>query len=113
MDTEKRIVTHFPLKILWTNEGEIDAVPGGFINKEGIKTLLSQGAVHFVIADCGLPLQWIPVENCYQYWKEIQANIADDPARILPENFPGSIAFRAGIWEITQSNPIILLEKLH
>lgn len=113
MDTEKRIVTHLPLKTLWTNEGEIDAVSDGFINKEGIKMLLSQGPVQFVIADCGLPLQWIPVANSYQYWKEIQANIADNPADIMLENFPGGFAFRAGIWESTQSNPIVLLEKLH
>ena len=79
----EQIVIELPLTTLWTDEKELQAKKGGFLNKQAIKDLLKQTPIIFVIADVGSKLKWISSDKCYQFWKEeIQEHIADSPDQI-------------------------------
>lgn len=113
MDPRLRIVTCTPLQELWTDCGPIDATRGQCLNRDEIRQLLRSGPVQFVIADLGSPLQYIPVSQCFDYWKsELSTHVADTDVFSL-DSFDGGYCYVASRWRTTEGPPLVLLEKHH
>ncbi len=106
-------VNRLPLDRLW-REGEfIDAERGPTLNKPELGELLRQGSVQFVVASIGRPLSWIPIDECYEYWKQdIQGHLADPNGAYL-DDFPGGYCYFVSKWRTNETRAIVLLEMQH
>lgn len=71
-------MTRIPVEHLWDNSGDLPAKRTRDLTKSGIRDLLVHARVRFVIADVGRPLTWIPVEQCFDFWKrDVQLHVSD------------------------------------
>ena len=114
MNNANRTVTKIPLTELWKVDQELMAERKRFLNKNEIKDIIKISKVEFVIADIGLKLNWLDVDDCYHMWKSnIEKHVANNFEGIEIESFPDSYAYIASEWKGSSGNPIILLEKLH
>jgi hypothetical protein len=105
------VITRLPLSRLTTPRGDAQRI--GDADRECIRNLLRAGTVRFVIADVGLPLDWVPEPECFDVWKkEVQRHLAEPGERIRLEEYPGEYAYFASQWE-DGSTPIIVLSKAH
>jgi len=72
------------------------------VGKEEIRTLLRSGPVRFVVANVGMPLQWVEPQNRIQWWKdELKPHLAEpDEAEvgIHLEDWPGDYCYVADEW---------------
>ncbi len=110
MFPSERIVTQLPLTTLWTDQEDLKVVREKYLDKQAIRELLKQTQVEFVIADISKKLKWIPVDQCYEFWKgEIQDYIADNNEKFHLNGY----AYIASLWTSRNEQPIILLEKNH
>jgi hypothetical protein len=114
MDAKLKIATQLPLRELWRDNGFTINSRGRSLSRDDITELLRTGLVQFVVADIGLPLQWIQLHDCYSFWKnEVKPHLASDSGAVLGE-FPGSYCYFASQWdEGVESTPIVVLEKSH
>ena len=101
---------------LWDIHGLLPLQRHRVINEEQIKNILRESPVQFVFASVGLPLKWIPVEDCYRIWKEevakrlVAPNDAEQGFRW--EDYPDEMCYVATEW--TGAVPsVILLETYH
>ena len=102
-----------PLKKLWTEqEKEVNARRGRDMTTTDIQDALRVGPVQFVVANVGETLRWIPMSECFQFWKSIKANIANENAFYL-EDFPGEFAYSVTEWNDEDSNQQIILLEMH
>jgi hypothetical protein len=69
MKSNQRIATSLPLCEIWDAQGIVSKNRVRVLGVNGITDLLRLGRVHFVIADAGSPLSWVPLEQCYIFWK--------------------------------------------
>ena len=114
MDAAKRVVTSTPLYVLWDDSGELEFKRKRWIGREELTTLLRSGAVQFVVADCGTKLLWVPLSECFRFWKtEVKEHLAEPTAQSRPELFRGLYFFFASEWDSNRSIPIIVLERHH
>jgi hypothetical protein len=114
MLSSERIVTQLPLEALWSHQGNLDTVRERYLDKAAIREVLSESSVEFVVADVGSKLKWIPPGKCYEFWKqEVQEHVAQNPDRILLDEFPDRYTYVASQWTSKDKIPIILLEKVH
>ena len=114
MDPKLRIVTSLPVATLWREDGEIQARSVTRLTDGDIRSLLGLGPVHFVVADVGTPLRWIPTSGAFDFWKsEVCSRLASSECIAL-DSFPGGLAYVASRWETPGSpDPIVLLEAHH
>ena len=110
----KIIVTSIPLDKLWGRDDEqLDILRKRNLNTPEIISILKDHPIEFVVASSGSPLDWIPIEKCFEFWKsEVKALLADKEEFIL-DSFPDEYAYVASEWSGQVENPIILLEKYH
>jgi hypothetical protein len=112
MDPLLRVVMQIPMNELWDSNGN-PASKRRTLGGGDIATLLRQGEVRFVVADCGKPLGWIPSSRTYDFWKtEVKPRLVETEAFYL-ETFPGGYCYVASEWADGQLSPIVLLEMHH
>src|SRR3954454_17586936 len=112
MQPSQRIVTRLPLAELWNDEGIVSSSRYRDLVTRDITSLLRMGAVEFVVADVGHPLQWIPAAETFRFWKsEVKIHITDPNSRARLGDFPGAYFYYASEWRTADEKPIIVLEK--
>ena len=113
MNQDHRIVTQLPLEELWVGQRLISTIKVKDLGPSEIAARLRAGMVRFVIADVGRPLEWLPTNERYEFWKdELQSHLATTENVIL-EDFPGSYCYFASEWKSYVGETIILLSKAH
>jgi hypothetical protein len=113
VDPRLRVVIRLPLDELWRDDGFSTAARGKSLIEEDIRRLLHDGPVQFVVANVGSPLRWIPVNECFLFWKnDAKRHLATGRKAILDE-FPGTYCYFASQWDSAESTPIVLLEMTH
>jgi hypothetical protein len=113
MDPRERIVTVTPVRVLWTDDGELSAERGRWLDREAISELLRRGPVRFVVANVGDRLRWVPVAERFEFWKVHAAVHLSDSERIRLDDFPDGMAYVASEWLTFGEPPIVLLEVNH
>jgi hypothetical protein len=113
MDAAHKIVTHLPLEELWRDDGFTTRSRGGSLGKDALTDLLRIGPVQFVVVDVGSPPFWIPLGDCYRFWKEeARPHVAE--ARVPLDAFPDGYCYFASNWSCGgQAVPIVVVEKHH
>jgi hypothetical protein len=116
MNQSKRIA-EIPLKEIWDESGLISQSKIRELSYEDIVALLQLGKVHFVVANVGDTFQWIPLEQCYKFWKSEVKNHIVEPAKaedgFLLEEYPGSYCYIASEWCTDMAEPVIVLSVYH
>ena len=114
MKPEIRHVSKMPLAELWNESGIVAATKVRELCSLEIAAMLRAGKVRFVVADLGHHLQWIPLGDCYEFWKsEVKRHLAQPEANIYLEDFPGEYCYLASEWKPDVGEPIVLLMKSH
>ncbi|HVJ84397.1 MAG TPA: hypothetical protein VM452_02070 [Caulifigura sp.] len=132
MNPKNRIAVNLPLTELWDDSGPLDFVRGRPLTADDIRDRLRTGAIQFVVAQSGQPLEWITAENCFTFWKavvqsrvvppdavRIERPAAGQPAWPLNaatyrlEDYPDENAFHASEWVSAEGRVIVLLEMEH
>jgi hypothetical protein len=113
MRPDQRIVTTIPLTEIWDERG---AIPGERIrqlDENLIRGLMGTGQVQFIVADCGVKLNWIPMQERFEFWKTVRPQVADPSQPILLKQFPNETAYVASEWRGSTGECLILLEAHH
>jgi hypothetical protein len=113
---DQRIVTRLPLTELWDTQGRLGLRRMRPLGREQIADLLREGPVRFVRANSGLPLEWIPAEDCYSFWKEeVKAHLVEPEGekRIYLDDFPGEYCYIAEEWGEGELDRVVVLRTLH
>jgi hypothetical protein len=115
MDPRLRVVTQIPLQELWRIDGPVFGPREKWLSVDEIRELLREGAVEFVIADTGLPLKWVSLSDCHEFWKtEVRPHFADPHAVARIEDFPNGYFYSPSQWrEPNSATSIVLLERHH
>lgn len=113
MDAHLRVVTQLPLRELWRDDGFSITTWGKSLTFDDVRQFLASGTVQFVVADVGVAPRWIPLSECFDFWKnEAKARLASDTKAVLNE-FSGGYCYFASQWAGETTAPIVLLEKSH
>lgn len=116
MQSDQRIVTQIPLTELWDASGVLPLERGGDVGSGQIADLLRSGPVQFVLADLGKPLSWVPLDDCYRFWKgDWKLHLIEPDAwdHVVLEDYPGEYGYRGTEWRRGSERGVIVLEKLH
>ena len=113
MRADQRIVTKIPLTELWDDTGTVANKREGNLEQSRVVELLRTCPVQFIVADCGLKLEWIPTEKRFEFWKKVRSQIADPERPIYLKQFPNETAYIASQWRGQADKCLILLEKHH
>ena len=116
MRHEQRIVTQLPLDELWTDQGPLQATRVRELGAADITDLLRLGPVRFVVANVGGRLEWVPVEQRYEFWKsQVKMRLVDPAVEgFRLEDFPGEYCYSASEWKADElEEPIVLLSRFH
>ena len=101
-----------PLSELWADWKKVTAQRGRRLTTADITAILRVGPVRFVVADVGAPLEWIPLDDCFRFWKSVKSNIADEE-KIRLGNYQDEFAYLVTEWFEESGERIILLETYH
>ena len=113
MDRALRIVTEMPLSELWDHNGPLNAQRVGHLDSADIQELLRIAPVIFVVANVGSTLEWLSIEQCYQFWKsEVRLRVCVPDKPIDLDQFPGAYCYLASEWSLGSSS-LIVLERCH
>jgi hypothetical protein len=113
MRPDQRIVTELPLTELWDETGTLPGERIRHVDGNLIRGLMGTGQVQFIVADCGAKLNWIPMQERFEFWKAIRPQVADAGRPICLERFPNQIAYIASEWRGRSGEWLILLEMNH
>ena len=113
MRADRRIVTKTPLTELWDENGTLTGKRVRNLDQSALLDLMRSGSVKFVVADCGLKLNWISTKKCFEFWKTVRPHIADPTKPIYLGQFPNETAYIASEWRNRAGECLILLEKYH
>jgi hypothetical protein len=114
IDLAQKIVTKLPLDELWNDREQFQARRGQWLSSDELTELLRLGPVQFVVADVGAKLRWVPLPDCYRFWKsEAKPHLAHPQSQIRLDDFPDSYCFLASRWEIDNSSSVVVLERSH
>jgi hypothetical protein len=114
MDLSNKIIKKTPLEELWTDEKVLNANREEYLLLPQIRELLQNGPVQFVIAELGSKLQWLPLENCYDFFKsELKDHLVTDYNRYYLEDCKDGYAYLASRWASEDGQSIVLLETYH
>jgi hypothetical protein len=109
----QRAVTRLPLDELWDETGPVSAAKVRDLVAEDIRDLLRAGPVRFVVANVGAPLWWVPVGECFRFWKaEVQSRVAGPEGAFL-EDYPRGYCYFASEWGPVEGPPVVVLEAAH
>ena len=113
MDPAFRIATRLPLKELWRDDGFTSTSRQRRLGTDDIVSLLRLGRVEFVVADVGMRLHWVPLNDCFDFWKaEVRKHVKEPELFVSLDEFPGNYFYYASEWS-GGKEPIIVLEKEH
>ena len=113
MRPDQRIVTKLPLTELWDETGALPGERIRYVDENLIRGLMGTGQVQFIVADCGAKLNWIPMQERFEFWKAIRTQVADAGRPIYIERFPNQTAYIASEWRGRTGECLILLEMNH
>jgi hypothetical protein len=114
MRFDRRIVVQTPLYEIWNDRRVVSEKELRALNASEIAELLRAGEVHFVVADVGSSLKWVPTDECYSFWKsEVKNHLADPEANTYLEDFPDEYCYFASEWMSDDGKPIVLLVMSH
>ena len=113
MRPDQRIVTKLPLTELWNETGALPGERIRHLDENLIRGLMGIGQVQFIVADCGAKLNWIPMQERFEFWKTVRPQIADPMKPIQLDQFPNETAYAASEWRGRTGEYLILLEKHH
>ena len=113
MRPDQRIVTKLPLTELWDETGALPGERIRHLDGNLIRGLMGTGQVQFIVANCGAMLNWIPMQERFEFWKAIRPQVADAGRPILIERFPNQTAYIASEWRGRTGECLILLETHH
>ncbi len=115
VDPKKRIVGSMPLTVIWNHDGELNAERVRNLSVDDIKSMLRQGAVQFVVANVGSPLDWIHPDLSFDFWRKLakQRIVSADADGFSLDDFPGGYCYFAGLWRTPDAGDIIVLETHH
>jgi hypothetical protein len=114
MKLEQRIVTKIPLEELWTESAILSYHRQQYLTESQVLHLLLDGNIAISEASCGLKLSWIASENALEFFKkQIKGHIANDPNRIILEEYEDDWCYLASEWVDAQGKKVILLETYH
>jgi hypothetical protein len=109
-----QIVTRLPLSELWRDQQVLPARRKGHLTRDDVRDLHRIGPIQFVIANIGDPLRWVPLEDCYKFFKsEISEHLVDNPDAIFLDEFKNNFAYCAIRWDCPDYPAIVVLEKFH
>jgi hypothetical protein len=69
--------------------------------------------MQFIVADCGVKLNWIPTHERFEFWKTARPQIAEPMKPIQLDQFPKETAYTASERRGRTGECLILLEKHH
>jgi hypothetical protein len=111
MDAADKVVVRTPITELWNEAGVVTARKLRHLSTPEIAAILRSGPVHFVVADVGKPIHWVPVELCFVFWKaELKSRVFEPDSSASLEDFPGEYAYSASLWETDGNQPVVVLE---
>jgi hypothetical protein len=113
MRPDQRIVTKLPLTELWDETGTLPGERIRHLDGNLIRGLMGTGQVQFIVANCGAKLNWIPMQERFDFWKAIRPQVADALKPIFLERFPNQTAYIASEWRGRAGECLILLEMHH
>jgi len=114
MDAALKVVTQMPLTELWRDDGFTTTSRVRWLTADDITSLLRAGRVQFVVADVGVSPRWIPLGECYDFWKrEAQPHLAAPESRASLDDFPDGYCYFASEWSSQDGAPIIVCERHH
>jgi len=114
MDIAHKIVTRLLLEGLWDEKGPVTAKRGEPLAEEDLTELLRAPSAQFVVADVGASLLWVPVKDCFSFWKdEVRPHLAEPGSRAVLDSFPGNYCYFASEWDTDGASKIVVLEKRH
>jgi hypothetical protein len=110
---DQRVVTKIPLTELWDESGTITSERIRSLDQSTLLELVRSVSVQFVVADCGLKLDWIPREKRFDFWKTVRPQIADPAKPIFLGSFRNETAYIASEWRGRTGECLVLLERHH
>jgi hypothetical protein len=115
MDSSAKVVTRLPLQELCREDGLAAASRIRWLTADDVRSLLRAGHVHFVVADVGTSLRWIPLSECYDFWKtEVEPHLAVPDSRASLDDFPDGYCYFVCEWSSRDgASPIIVCERQH
>jgi hypothetical protein len=113
MRPDQRIVTELPLTELWDETGALPGERVRHVDGNLIRGLMGTGQVQFIVANCGAKLNWIPMQERFEFWKTVRQQIADPSQPIHLKQFPNETAYIASEWHGNAGECLILLEAHH
>ena len=117
MRLDQRIVTTLPLTELWNAQGPLSLIRQQSVGFEEITHLLRQDTVAFIVAEGGRPLNWVPTQDRFHFWKnEVKPHLValcKAESGFLLDDFPNRYCFLGSLWQYGDSDPVVLLEKYH
>lgn len=79
-----------------------------------IRQLLQQGPAQFVVEEVGKPLRWIPLADCFSFWKaNVQSHVATPGGSVYLSNYQGDYCYFASEWQVKSRSPLVLLTSTH
>ncbi len=103
MRSDQRIVTKLPLTELWDETGALPGERIRHLDENLIRGLMGTGQVQFIVANCGAKLNWIPMQERFEFWLR----------PIYIERLPNQTAYTASEWRGRIGELLILLETHH
>ena len=115
MELNQRIVSQMPLHELWNEHRIVSTKKIRDLSADDIADMLRLGKVRFVVANIGEHLKWIPLDECYRFWKsEVKMRVVNPEAEgFYLEDFPEEYCYIAEEWEADEGERIILLIVTH
>ena len=114
MRYDQRIVSQTPLEELWDKNGPVTSKELRDLSVSDIKELLAAGRVQFVIADIGAPLEWLPADECFEFWRtQVKEHVANPEESHNPWEWPDGYFYFASEWDSPSGVPIVLLTVHH
>lgn len=114
MDGTLKVVTRLPLAELWGDDGFTTTSRTRSLTADDITCMLRSGRVHFVVADIGAIPRWVPLVDCYDFWKrEVQPHLAMPEAGASLNDFPGGYCYFAAEWSSRDGVSVVVFEMHH
>ena len=114
MNTNSFLVTKLPLQVICDDSGLVSQVRGRWLNQVKIREYLRKSAIRFIVADIGKEIRWVPLPDCYLFWKTEQAHIASPESNVSTNDYDGGYFYFASEWmNAKYKEPLILLERHH
>ncbi len=113
MESKLRVVVKLPLDDLWDDCGPLSHTRVRWLSDKDIREMLRESPPQFVIADVGLPLQWIPRAESFRFWRKAVAEIAPPSQPASLNDYSGGCCYFAALWQAESAPDLIVLERHH